>query len=99
MNHRSWLKWSLLLVSLALLIVSGTMVVRLLRQGEQEQQAFDNLATLVTPQPEAAEEPLELPTDLETLPEETPRHTQRSKNRTRTSTAGSPSMAPRSIIR
>ena len=72
MHHRSWLKWSLLLVSLALLIVSGTMVVRLLRQGEQEQQAFDDLAALVTPQPEAAEEPLELPTDLETLPEETP---------------------------
>ena len=72
MNHRSWLKWSLLLVSLALLIVSGTMVVRLLRQGEQEQQAFDDLATLVTPQPEAPEAPLELPTDVESAVEEAP---------------------------
>ena len=72
MNHRSWLKWSLLLVSLALLIVSGTMVVRLLRQGEQEQQAFDDLAALVTPSPEEPEAPLELPTDVETEVEEAP---------------------------
>lgn len=72
MKRRSWLKWSLLLVSLALLIVSGTMVVRLLRQGEQEQQVFDNLAALVTPQPEAPEEPLELPTNVESAVEEAP---------------------------
>ena len=72
MKHKSWLKWSLLLVSLALLIVSGTMVVRLLRQGEQEQQAFDDLAALVTPSPEEPEAPLELPTDVETEVEEAP---------------------------
>lgn len=72
MKLRSWLKWSLLLVSLALLIISGTMVVRLLHQGAQEQQAFDDLAASVATQPEAAEEPLELPTDVENAPEEAP---------------------------
>ena len=43
MKLRSWLKWSLLLVSLALLIISGTMVVRLLHQGAQEQEGGPHL--------------------------------------------------------
>ena len=74
MKHNAWLKWSLLLVFLALFLVSGAMVVRILRQGVQEQQAFDDLAALVTPQPEEepAEVTPELPADAETVTADTP---------------------------